>query len=77
MKPIDPKISPEALSIVSCSVLIALFDQLIASNVLTQSDIHNAIRTAMLSVGARAQHSVEGSEAAKMLQSLLTDFPQR
>jgi hypothetical protein len=76
MQAVDPKTSPEALSIASYSIVLALLDALRDSRAMDQGTINAVIRTAMMGIGARAQSSTAGAEAARLLEELVRRFPQ-
>jgi hypothetical protein len=76
MQVVDPKTSPEALSIASYAIVLALLDALRDSRVLDQGNINAVIRTAMMGIGVRAQTSPAGAEAARLLEDLVRRFPQ-
>jgi hypothetical protein len=76
MQAVDPKISPEALSVASSAVLFALLEALGDCNVLDQGTIHAVVKTAMMGIGPRVQTPV-GAEAGRLLEDLARRFPQR
>jgi hypothetical protein len=75
MQAVDPKTSPEALSLASYAIVLALLDALRDSRAMDQGTINAVIRTAMMGIGARAQSSITGAEAARLLEELIRRFP--
>ena len=77
MQAIDPKISAEGLAIASGAIVISLLNALRAKNLMTNGEINAAIQTAMAGIGARAQQSAAGAEAADFMSALIRSYPQR